>query len=392
MTELEAILKTWRSLRNEHRNAVLATVVHTAGSVYRRAGARLLLVPDGRRIGCVSGGCLEGEIGKKAWWWTEAHHASLQVFDTTGDEDTIWGFGLGCNGVVQVLIERANAKSTVQLLEFLEATQLSRETAAVATIVRSSPEAEFRVGQRLLVMREEVTGELAACYRAKDFTAWTSAVLRKRSSEFVHLDCADLFIEYVPPTRSLVVLGAGYDAQPLVTIAKEVGFHVTVADPRAAYLRPEYFPDADKTVLLTDDDVLRHVQVDSEVAVVLMTHSFQLDARLLPRILAARPRYLGLLGPRTRAEQLFADLDIGMPPWVHAPVGLDIGGDSPTAVALSVVAEIQAVFEGRSGNMLKYRRGAIHKATVLEAGETDSGLRPKTVHSSICDSHRCSNA
>jgi xanthine dehydrogenase accessory factor len=390
MTELEAILRTWRSLRNEQRDAVLATVVHTAGSVYRRAGARLLLVPDGRRIGCVSGGCLEGEIGKKAWRWTEAHHASLQVFDTTADEDSIWGFGLGCNGVVQVLIERVNSESTVQFLEFLEAAQLSREPVAAATIVRASPEAEFRVGQRLLVRGGEVTGKLAASYQAKDLTAWTSAVLRNRRSEFVHLDCADLLIEYFPPSRSLVIVGAGYDAQPLVTIAKEAGFHVTVADPRAAFLRPDYFPDADRIVLLSDDNVLRDVQVDPEAAVVLMTHSYQLDARLLPSILGARPRYLGLLGPRTRAERLFAELGTGMPPWVHAPVGLDIGGDSPTAVALSVIAEIQAVFEGRSGNMLKYRRGAIH-TPVSENGETGSGSGSETVHSSICDSQIYAN-
>lgn len=385
MTELEAILETWRSLKYEQHDAVLATVVHVAGSAYRRPGARLLLVPDGRRIGSVSGGCLEGEIARKAWWWTESDQASLQVFDTTSEDDAIWGFGLGCNGIVQVLIERVSGPGTVRLLEFLEAAQSFREPVVVATVVRSAADLEFRVGQRLLVGSETVSGELAVCNRRGDLTACAAAVLRNRRSEFVHLDGKDLFVEYVPPSPSLVILGAGYDAQPLVTIAKEAGFRVTIADTRSAYLRPDRFADADSMLLLTDEDGVRGLQIAREDAVVLMTHNYQLDARLLPSIIAARPRYLGLLGPRLRAERLFADLGTEIPPYVHAPVGLDIGGDSPAAVALSVVAEIQAVLEGRSGSMLKHRHGAIH-ASISESGVAALGSGRQTIHLSPCDS------
>jgi xanthine dehydrogenase accessory factor len=384
MTELHAILNTWRSIESAHRDAVLATVVHVAGSVYRRPGARLLLIPDGRRVGSVSGGCLEGEIARKAWYWTEANRPSLQVFDTTSEDDAIWGFGLGCNGVVQVLVERVSTPGAVQLLEFLEIGQSFREEIAVATVVRSSQDSETRVGQRLLVNHREAKGELAASKLFTDISTRAVSVISDRKSQFVHLESVDLFIEYVPPCPSLVILGAGFDANALVTIAKEVGFHVTVADSRLKYLRRDYFPDADKVILLTNDDVAPSVPISPETAVVLMTHNYDLDRRLLPAILAARPRYLGLLGPRARAERLFADLGTAMPSYVHAPIGLDIGGDSPAFVALSVAAEIQAVFEGRSGKMLKYRCGAIHQS--IPETEVPSGMWPRESYPFVCDS------
>jgi xanthine dehydrogenase accessory factor len=375
MTELQAILKAWRILRNEERNAVLATVVHVAGSVYRRPGARLLLLPDSRRIGSVSGGCLEGEIARKAWWWTESGQISLKVFDTTSENDAVWGFGLGCNGVVEVLIERVSAGGATQLLPFLEEAQQLRKPVVILTVVRSSSESEFRLGQRLLAGNGPVGGELAGCQQADNLTGYALEALQKRRSQFINLEREDLFIEYVPPSPSLVIIGAGYDARPLVTIAKELGFYVTVSDARPGNLRQDRFPDADKLVLLANVDLARSLPIDPDDAVVLMTHSYGLDRQCLPSILTIRPRYVGLLGPRARAERLFADLGRRMPDYVHAPVGLDIGGDSSAAVALSIVAEIQAVFEGRSGKMLKHKPGPIHSSLVSELQRT---LRAQT--------------
>jgi xanthine dehydrogenase accessory factor len=384
MTELQAILRSWRGLRNEGRDAVLATVVHVAGSAYRRPGARLLLEPGGQRIGSVSGGCLEGEIAKKAWWWTESSPTSLRVFDTTSEDDAIWGFGLGCNGVVQVLIERVSAPATAQFLEFVEEAQRLRKPVAIATVVRSFTDSELRLGQRLLAGSGPIRGELAVCHQAETLAGCASEVLHSRRSQFMSLYNADLFIEYLPPSPSLVILGARNDAQPLVMIAKEIGYHVTVADAHPANLWLERFPGADSVVLLAEGDLARCLQIDPNVAVVLMTHSYELDLRWLPCILAFEPRYLGLLGPRTRAERLFAELGRSMPRYVHAPVGLDIGGESPATVALSIVAEIQAVFEGRCGKMLKHKRGPIH-TSISEAGVAAACPNLEAVHSPVCD-------
>jgi xanthine dehydrogenase accessory factor len=383
MTELQAILKAWRILKNEERDAVLATVVHVSGSAYRRPGARLLLLPDSRRIGSVSGGCLEGEIARKARWWTESNPIALKVFDTTSEDDAVWGFGLGCNGVVQVLIERVSAPGGTQLLQFLEEAQQLRKPVVIVTVVRSSLESEFRVGQRLLAGNGPVRGELAISKQADNLTGYALESLQNRRSQFINLERADLFIEYVPPSPSLVVIGAGYDARPLVTIAKELGFYVTVSDARPANLVQDRFPGADKLVLLANVDVARSLPIDADDTIVLMTHSYGLDRQCLSRILNIRPRYVGLLGPRARAERLFADLGRGMPDYVHAPVGLDIGGDSAAAVALSIIAEIQAVFEGRSGNMLKHKCGPIHTSLVSQTAADTACRKLEAVHSSL---------
>ena len=103
MNELHSILDAWRGLREPNRDAVLATVVHVKGSAYRRPGARMLILRDGRRIGSISGGCLEGDVSRKAWWFTEGGQPSVRVYDTSSDEDAVWEFGLGCNGVVQLI-------------------------------------------------------------------------------------------------------------------------------------------------------------------------------------------------------------------------------------------------------------------------------------------------
>ena len=119
MDELRSILDTWFSLEGENQDAVLATVVHVKGSAYRRPGARMLLIPDGRRIGSISGGCLEGEISRKAWWFTAGGTPVVRVYDTTSDDDAVWEFGLGCNGIVQVMLERADSPSARAFFQFL---------------------------------------------------------------------------------------------------------------------------------------------------------------------------------------------------------------------------------------------------------------------------------
>jgi xanthine dehydrogenase accessory factor len=126
MDELGAILETCSRLGGANQNAVLATVVHVTGSAYRRPGARMLVLPDGRRVGSVSGGCLEGEITKKAWWFTESGAPVIRVYDTTSNDDAVWEFGLGCNGVVHVMLERVNTPASSELIEFLKTQRSQR--------------------------------------------------------------------------------------------------------------------------------------------------------------------------------------------------------------------------------------------------------------------------
>ena len=376
MTELQSILSEYRALGADARDAVLATVVHVEGSAYRRPGARMLLLPDGRRFGTVSGGCLEGEIARKAWWWTESQEASLRIFDTNSDDDAIFEFGLGCNGVVHVLLERLSNPGAQSMLDFLDRCQAVREPAVVATLIRSTADTEVPVGTHFL------NGSTAQSFDEELQTHMVRA-MREGKSMLARLECGDVFVEYVGVAPDLVLFGAGHDTIPLVVIAKQLGWHVTVADGRPAYAGPERFPEADRVVLIPAGALLANVEISGRTSVVLMTHNYPLDARLLPLVLAAAPRYIGLLGPRSRAERLFGHLGREIPAHVHAPIGLDIGSENPAAVALSIMAEIQADRSERDGGMLRDRNHPIHNP-VCETGAASGGQRA-TVRPGYCE-------
>jgi xanthine dehydrogenase accessory factor len=370
MDELGAILETCSRLGGANQNAVLATVVHVTGSAYRRPGARMLVLPDGRRVGSVSGGCLEGEITKKAWWFTESGAPVIRVYDTTSNDDAVWEFGLGCNGVVHVMLERVNTPASSELIEFLKTQRSQREPAVVATVIRAGTRCSSRLGDRLLLGQDGVRGgSLAGSAMELEILASACEVGCQQKSRLIHLDDADVFLEWVGPRLPLLVFGAGHDTVPFVAIARQMGWSVTIVDCRPAYAKPERFPDADLVALMHIADPLRELEIGPGTAVVLMTHSYPLDLILLPRLLELQPFYLGILGPSTRAGRLFGDLGIRRPSYVHAPVGLDIGGDNPAAVGLAIAAEIQAAVHSRSGGMLKHRKSAIH-APCTEVGSS----------------------
>jgi xanthine dehydrogenase accessory factor len=376
MNELEAILDSWRETGGTGGSAVLATVVEVSGSAYRRPGARMLMLPDGRRIGSISGGCLEGEIARKAWWFTEAGTPVVRVYDTTSDDDAVWEFGLGCNGVVHVLLERASSAPVREMFAFLG----SRKPCVVATVIRARAGSGLGVGDRLLL---DEAGDSHGIIHA-EVRAQAEAALKEKKSRLLHLTEADVFVEWVGPPQSLVIFGAGHDAIPVTAIARQLGWCVTVADGRPAYAVAERFPDAERVVLLSADDLLEGLTIDSETAVVVMTHNYPLDSRLLARILPLRPRYLGILGPKNRAERLFAELGLPVPEEVGAPTGLDIGTDTPAAIALSIVSEIQSALSGRMGGPLRNRMGSIHAPT-LETGAGGLHHLVEAVRPSYCE-------
>ncbi len=267
MKELAAILDSWQS------SDILATVVGIRGSAYRRPGARMLIRPDGSRIGSVSGGCLEGDLVKRARWYTERGPV-VRTYD--GVE-----FGLGCNGSVDVLIERLFTETAQHGMRLL-----AKRPCVIATVVRG-PE----LGKRV---------------------------------EDVHRN--DIFLEHVPAPVQLTIFGNGHDVAPLASLAKTMGWQAIVSAPRPTELPP----------------------INGESIVVLMTHSYQADCDLLEQILPLRPRYLGLLGPRARAERLLDEIGESYDTSrLYAPIGLDIGAHEPETIALSIVAEIQALLAGK---------------------------------------------
>ena len=374
MKELREILNAYQSLQRQGKPAALATVVAVSGSSYRRPGARMLMTLDGPVAGGVSGGCLETDVFQRACLVMEQGKADLVTYDTTEDGDIVFGVGLGCRGVIQILIEPLIAPRPD--FAFLAGLIERRELGVCATVFRREGSGTARLGERLLLsetgdIHDDLNdSELARRVLTDAQVALTSGKSQTKEYDLTH-GSVEVWIEALSPPQSLVIFGAGHDAPPLVRLAKELGWHVTVADPRPAYATTERFPQADAVHAVSPQEALSVVTIDARTAVVLLTHNYHQDLALLERLLPLSPRYLGVLGPKRRTERLLAELPAALQTdealsRLHSPVGLDIGADSPELIALSILAEIQAVTAGRPGGFLRERPGPIYPPTQYE--------------------------
>ncbi len=328
MKELQAIVAAL--CRDDCGPSVLATLVTAEGSSYRRPGARLLVRADGSRIGSISGGCLEEDVLERARRVAASGAPETVVYDTTSENDLVWGVGLGCHGVVRVLLEPLPARP------------------AWAETLRENFAA--RRATRLAIAHGDDAGPARGTRPAPADAA----------------PAAGVRLETVPPPTALAVFGAGDDAQPLVRLARELGWIATVADPRAAFATAARFPEA-RIVSGSSDTLVARAAPDAGTLAVVMTHHYVHDGPILRDLLAGPAPYIGLLGPRKRAEKILADLAaagaaIGPAERarLHAPVGLDLGADAPEQVALAMLAEMQAFLTGRDARPLRERTRPIH--------------------------------
>ena len=330
MKELPAILDAL--LASDAQSAVLATLVAVQGSSYRRPGARLLVRPGGKRIGSISGGCLEEDVMARAQKVHDTGQPDAVVYDTTSENDLVWGVGLGCHGVVRVLLEKVSA-------------QPPWARVLAQNFARRRPTA------------------LAVTHGGVDAQTWGTRLAAPGDCE----DPERLFLETVAPPPALVIFGGGDDAQPLARFARELGWHVTIADPRPAFVTAARFPNADALVAGRPDELLEKTNPGADALAVVMTHHYVHDVPLLRALLKRPLAYLGLLGPKKRAEKILTDLEkdgaainAEQRARLHAPVGLDLGADSPEQVALSIIAEMQSVLADRNARPLRERTRPIH--------------------------------
>jgi xanthine/CO dehydrogenase XdhC/CoxF family maturation factor len=344
MKEISQILELWSAVAAAGEEAVLATVVKTQLSSYRLPGARLLLTKHGRRVGSISGGCLEDDLVKKAWWLTEKGPI-VKRYDTTPDNEiATTGYGLGCNGIVHVLMERVRPGDAA-ILDLIRDVRTRRQGAAVAHVINP-------VGERFILGGHNLPAEIEA---------ETRSALAAGASRLMRLGEREVFIETLVPAVRLLIFGAGDDAIPLTDLAKYLGWRVDVFDGRSHYARPEKFPNADAVTVRVAG--APPPAIDPWTVAVLMSHSYSQDLQALRELADLPLRYLGILGPNKRTAQLLEDA--GLDPArisakLHAPMGLDIGADGPEQVALAVTAEIQATLNSREGGALRTRDGSIH--------------------------------
>jgi xanthine/CO dehydrogenase XdhC/CoxF family maturation factor len=331
MNELLAIVRQLRS--PFPAPAVLATLVTVSGSSYRRPGARLLITADRLRLGSISGGCLEEDVIARAAMVASTGLPEKVTYDTTSENDLVWGVGLGCHGVVQVLLERIS--TTPRWADVLASNLASHAPTPLAVVWEARDPS--RLGTRLA---DELPPQA---------------------------ENAGIFFDTIPPLVPLVIFGAGDDARPLVRFAKEFGWHVTVADPRRDFVTADRFPAADALVAGPAHELVARTGLRPGALAVVMTHHYVHDVPILRDLFGRDPRYVGLLGPKKRAERILADLaHEGVVPSdtlrqrLHAPVGLDLGSTTPEEVALSIIAEMRAVLGGRDARSLRWRERPIH--------------------------------
>lgn len=370
MKTIQAIVELARGSHPD-KPLAMATVVNVRGSAYRRPGARMLLTPGGRTAGMISGGCLENDARERCRRVLETGTPTLTTYDSTAPEDIVFGLGLGCNGVVEVLFEKLAPGDERGLLPFLGACVTRRQAGRIATVFRS---ASIAAGSRLLRWPDgSVTTSFEDPVLASALTeAFREADARRNAICAVTLPDgrnAEVLLECVTPPVSLTVFGAADDAIPVVNLAKSLGWHVTLIDPRSAYATRARFPAADAVHCLPPESFLASPQIviAPDSLAIVMTHNFNHDVNILRALLPLRLRYLGLLGPKSRTGRLLDRLreegvavSEEVAGFVHGPTGLDIGAETPEEIAVSIVAEMQAVVSKRSGGALRDREAPIH--------------------------------
>lgn len=343
MNELDRVLQAAEEWSQRGIDFALATVVGVRGSTYRGLAARQLVAEDGTGVGTVSGGCLDEDLRRVAGEVIESGRPRLIEFDLTADDEAVWGWGIGCNGATELVVEPA--ESVRSLIRDLRSTQ--RPLAVVHHL-------EDRLGQRTLVALD---GE-------GEYGAVATLAIEEGRHRVTEVVGRRVMVEVLGAPRRLIVCGAGHDAAPVVRYGAELGYEPIVIDDRRPFLSEERFPQASQFVHVTPRDLAEAVEFDATTSVVIMSHNYLRDLDYLGAVLGKRVPYIGVLGPGERLSRLLDDLaEQGIEPdehdleALHGPAGLDIGSEGPLEIAWAVLTEIIAVRRGAGAGFLRDRKG-----------------------------------
>ena len=373
MKELQDIIEVWKQFPSQ-QTAALATLVKVEGSAYRRPGARMLITSDGQQVGTISGGCLESDVKERSQEVIKIGIPSLVKYDTTSEDDLIWGLGLGCQGVAYILIERLNGEQ-LNALSVIEQCLSNRQFGAIATVFETEITEVKNSIERVLLYPD---GSIVSNINNSELEAIAKQELQSvlqqkqsRSQTYVITEgTAEVFLEVIIPPINLIIFGAGFDVLPVVNFAKELGWYVTVIDPQARSQTKERFFECDYLILSSADEAISQIEFNEQSVAVAMSHNYIYDLEFLQAINTIDLKYLGILGPKKRTNRLLQDLNYeccSLPEQLYSPVGLDIGADNPEAIALSIIAEIQAVTKNRRGGFLKDRLTSIHSDSIARS-------------------------
>jgi xanthine dehydrogenase accessory factor len=377
MKEINSIIRAFLNNQEKKEKLFLATVVNVQGSTYRQPGARMLITSSGKIVGTISGGCLENDVVEHTRLMTD-DQTKVITYDTNAEEDITWGFGLGCNGVVDILIERIYHDDPFNPLAFINQCLSDRKPGIIASVFNVSGNINISLGAHLTVNSDGlVNSNISEPVINNALKKDAVLALQSQSSSFHKYQFlsgeVNVFIEFIQPLPSLMIFGAGRDAVPVAEFAKALGWQVSIFDCRGLEVTKERFTMADEIILTRREILCQQLSINDYSVAVVMTHNYFDDLEVLKVLLPSDIKYLGCLGSRQRITKLLADVQevIGefKPEQLtkfYAPVGLDIGADTPESIALSMVAEIQAILKNRDGGFLKYRKESINQRNKIE--------------------------
>jgi xanthine/CO dehydrogenase XdhC/CoxF family maturation factor len=421
MKELLTVIAAYKKATAKAERAALACVIEITGSAYRRPGARMLVTESVDTVGSVSGGCLERDVIDHCLKAIASGQSGLLKYDTSHDDDDLLGSGNGCAGSILISVERlepepntnpllciedhlmpeqSNGVNEFVLVSVTHATaQLTqaislRQVVPVGSAKHLSSSVESNIAVELEQFSNKIlhSAELASFARGltealdqdvKSLRSTTKTLLR---TYLLGDERIDFFIERIATPPRLLIFGAGHDAPALAELAHNVGMRVTVIDHRKAFADKARFPNAERVIAFRPEDPSSWPQIDCDSHCVVMSHNLLVDKVVLSKLLQHELSYLGVLGPKMRTEKiiqlLLQDGHILATNWheqMHAPIGLDIGAETPEQIALSIIAEIQAVSARREAGFLRNRTKPIHDpsapttSTTVNAVDTPQG-------------------
>lgn len=360
-------------------SVVLATVVRVTGSSYGGVGARMVIRGDSSTVGLVSGGCLESDLAEHARRVHASGRAEVVTYDTREDDDAPWGLGLGCNGLIEVLLEPLPPLRAKDVAAIIDQALAGDAPSVIATVIRvTASETGFpAIGAHALFGSGETlsVGDWGAGSTLADASEHIDEALAAGRRGLVReFGVVEVAFEVVMPAVRLIVCGTGPDAAPVVRIASQLGWDVTVVDHRpVSEAHSKRFPGARVVECAEALRLAEVLPVTARTAAVVMSHNFPRDRDYVQALLTADIAYLGVLGPRARTERMLAELAAGNGPHsaigdrLFAPVGLDLGGEGPDAIALAIISQVSAVMTGRAGGHLRDRRAPMHASPPLVA-------------------------
>jgi xanthine dehydrogenase accessory factor len=372
LKEIRDIIRSYHRHKLQGKRCALATVVHVDGSSYRRPGARMLIAEDGMLTGAISGGCLEGDAMRKALLVINEQVPALVTYDTMDEDDATMGIGLGCNGIIKILIEPIDYEVVNHPVALLEKMASTRHNAVIATFFTLQYKKQPKAGTLFFIGEQnKLVGIDKSDFQSEFLVNECHSTLESCKNSWIDVQMngekMTAFLEFVPPAISLVVVGAGNDVMPLVEMADVLGWDTTVIDGRSNYAKKERFAKACDVLVAKPEEVVKNIKIDSFTFFALMTHNYNYDKALVYELCQNKVRYIAMLGPKKKLERMLSEYkEEGRPlteeqiSTIYSPSGLDIGAETSEEIALSILAEIKAVLSKKNGQFLRDKRTGIH--------------------------------